>query len=284
MATLQSMPKMVYGTAWKKERTTDLVVKAVLAGFRGIDTACQPKHYREELVGKAISELETKHAIPRTSLWIQTKYTPIGGQDTTKPLPYDPKAPIEEQVKSSVETSLRQLGVDYLDGLLLHSPLPTFEENKQAWKTLESFVSANRIRNLGISNIYQPDLLRKIIKFATVPVGIVQNRWWEGNGWDWEILDICRENGIRYQSFWTLSGNPGLLKSPPVLQFATRHGMTVEQILFKFCQSIGITPLSGTTDERHMKEDVAVETSKQLAPREVEALEAALRTAGATMK
>jgi diketogulonate reductase-like aldo/keto reductase len=82
---------------------------------------------REELVGKAISELETKHAIPRTSLWIQTKYTPIGGQDTTKPLPYDPKASIEEQVKSSVETSLRQLGVDYLDGLLLHSPLPTFE-------------------------------------------------------------------------------------------------------------------------------------------------------------
>lgn len=48
--------------------------------------------------------------------------------------------------------------------------------------------------------------------------------------------------------------------------------------------SIGITPLSGTTDERHMKEDVAVETSKQLAPPEVEALEAALRMVGATMK
>lgn len=41
------MPRLIYGTAWKKERTTDLVVKAVLAGFRGIDTACQPKHYQE---------------------------------------------------------------------------------------------------------------------------------------------------------------------------------------------------------------------------------------------
>ena len=41
------MPRLIYGTAWKKEATTPLVVTAVLAGFRGIDTACQPKHYHE---------------------------------------------------------------------------------------------------------------------------------------------------------------------------------------------------------------------------------------------
>jgi hypothetical protein len=40
------MPRLIYGTAWKKEATTQLVIKAVLNGFRGIDTACQPKHYR----------------------------------------------------------------------------------------------------------------------------------------------------------------------------------------------------------------------------------------------
>ena len=48
------MPRLIYGTAWKKERTTDLVVQAILAGFRGIDTACQPKHYSEALVGDAL--------------------------------------------------------------------------------------------------------------------------------------------------------------------------------------------------------------------------------------
>lgn len=46
MPATMLMPKIVYGTAWKKERTADLVVKAVLAGFRGVDTACQPKHYQ----------------------------------------------------------------------------------------------------------------------------------------------------------------------------------------------------------------------------------------------
>jgi diketogulonate reductase-like aldo/keto reductase len=40
------MTRLIYGTAWKKEATTQLVIKAVLNGFRGIDTACQPKHYR----------------------------------------------------------------------------------------------------------------------------------------------------------------------------------------------------------------------------------------------
>ena len=45
------MPRMIYGTAWKKERTAGLVVKALQAGFRGIDTAGQPKHYDEALVG-----------------------------------------------------------------------------------------------------------------------------------------------------------------------------------------------------------------------------------------
>jgi diketogulonate reductase-like aldo/keto reductase len=40
------MPRLIYGTAWKKEATTELVIQAILNGFRGIDTACQPKHYR----------------------------------------------------------------------------------------------------------------------------------------------------------------------------------------------------------------------------------------------
>lgn len=54
---LKAYPFFV-GTAWKKEKTTELVTKAVLTGFRGIDTACQPKHYSEALVGKALQDLK----------------------------------------------------------------------------------------------------------------------------------------------------------------------------------------------------------------------------------
>jgi len=57
----------------KKERTTALVVSAVLAGFRAIDTACQPKHYREDLVGDALQVLHEKHGYKREDLFVQTK-------------------------------------------------------------------------------------------------------------------------------------------------------------------------------------------------------------------
>ena len=65
------MPWIIYGTAWKKERTADLVVKAVQAGFKGIDTACQPKHYDEQLVGEALQRLKG-NGIKRETLFVQT--------------------------------------------------------------------------------------------------------------------------------------------------------------------------------------------------------------------
>lgn len=69
------MPRIMYGTAWKKERTAELVSQAVKAGFRGIDTACQPKHYREDLVGQAIKSLISEGVVKREELYIQTNLT-----------------------------------------------------------------------------------------------------------------------------------------------------------------------------------------------------------------
>ena len=55
---MESIPNFIYGTAWKKDLTKNLVIKAVKQGFRGIDTACQPKHYNEPQVGEAIQSLK----------------------------------------------------------------------------------------------------------------------------------------------------------------------------------------------------------------------------------
>jgi diketogulonate reductase-like aldo/keto reductase len=70
-----SPPRIIYGTAWKKGATKDLVVRAVLRGFTAVDTACQPKHYNEAAVGDALHELSTLHAVDRASLFVQTKCT-----------------------------------------------------------------------------------------------------------------------------------------------------------------------------------------------------------------
>src|SRR5262245_11191443 len=112
-------PSFIYGTAWKKEATSELVKMAVKAGFTAIDTANQPKHYVEPQVGDALKALQAE-GFSRDSLWVQTKFTPLNGQDHR--VPYDPQAPLEAQVRQSFESSLRNLSTDYVDSYLLHGP------------------------------------------------------------------------------------------------------------------------------------------------------------------
>ncbi|KAI0268730.1 Aldo/keto reductase [Gloeopeniophorella convolvens] len=251
--------KIIYGTAWKKERTTALVVSAVLAGFRAIDTACQLKHYREDLVGEALQILYDKHGFKREELFLQTKFTSIGGQDTSQPIPYDPASTVEEQVRSSFATSLRQLRTLYLDSYILHSPLDTYTKTLEAWRVLANFQAEGRVRAIGVSNAYDATLLERLGKDSGRPVQVVQNRWYERNGWDREVVEWCRANGAQYQSFWTLTGSPRLLSHPAIETVAEANSCTPAQAAYRFVQSLAITPISGTTDETHMQQDVAVE-------------------------
>jgi hypothetical protein len=75
-------PGVIYGTAWKKNRTKELVLSAVRAGYRAFDTAAHPRHYNESLMGDALREIisgkdkSTPAPIRREDLWIQTKFTP----------------------------------------------------------------------------------------------------------------------------------------------------------------------------------------------------------------
>ncbi|KAI0775849.1 Aldo/keto reductase [Trametes elegans] len=251
--------KVIYGTAWKKERTTALVVNAVLHGFRAIDTACQPKHYREDLVGAALKTLQNEHGIKREDLFIQTKYTSIDGQDRSQPLPYDPQTDIEAQIKASVQTSLSHLHTTYLDSLLLHSPLRTLPQTLAAWRTLIGLQDSGVVRKIGVSNTYDVAILEALEREGGRRADVVQNRWFEGNGWDNAVWAYCQQHGIQYQSFWTLSGSPSLLQHASIRAICSAKRCTAAQALFKIAQLHGITPLSGTTNEKHMDEDVAAE-------------------------
>jgi diketogulonate reductase-like aldo/keto reductase len=139
----------------------------------------------------------------RLSLTIQllicTRFTPIGGQDATQPLPYDPSSTIETQVRSSFATSLRQLRTTYLDSYILHSPLETYAKTLEAWRVLTGFQDEGRVRVIGLSNTYDPSLVIRLGEDSGRAVQVVQNRWYERNGWDREVVEWCRENGAQYQ-------------------------------------------------------------------------------------
>lgn len=64
------LPVFIYGTAWKKDRTADLVHQAISSGFRAVDTAAQPKHYREDLVGEGVRRAIREGIVRREDLHV----------------------------------------------------------------------------------------------------------------------------------------------------------------------------------------------------------------------
>jgi diketogulonate reductase-like aldo/keto reductase len=255
-------PRFIYGTAWKKKETQRLVQEAINNGFTAIDTAAQPRHYQEPLVGAAIRDALKSGTIKRDQLYIQTKYTTPAGQDPNN-MPYDAALPLEEQIRTSVTSSFRNLrpaddasseNDTYLDCLLLHSPLRTPQLTISAWKVLETYVPS-RIRALGISNVSLP-MLQAVYENASVKPSVVQNRFYPETGYDWPLRQFCNSKGIAYQSFWTLTGNPNLLASRPVAEVAKGADVSPAVALYALVMSLGVTVLNGTTSEKNMRADL----------------------------
>lgn len=248
-----SMPRVIYGTAWKAERTATLVEAALRAGFRGIDTAAQPKHYDEAGVGAGLAEA----ALPRASLYLQTKFTPLGGQDRTR-LPYDLGAPLPTQIAQSVTGSLRNLGCEYLDALVLHSPLDSRAATLDAWRTMEQLVTRGVVRQLGISNCYALAEFDALYRAGDIKPAVLQNRFYARTRHDRELRAYCRAHGVIYQSFWTLTANPAALASSTLRNLALRHRCAPAQILYRYLTQVDVVPLIGTTSSTHMREDLAI--------------------------
>jgi diketogulonate reductase-like aldo/keto reductase len=249
-----TMPWLLYGTAWKKERTADLVMQAVQLGFRGIDTACQPKHYNEPMVGQALTRLKDQ-GFEREALFVQTKFTPIFSQDPND-IPYDPSASVETQIAQSFETSLVNLQTAYVDSLVLHSVLTPHDQLMAAWRAMEAIHAIGGARQLGISNCYNLQVLSALYADAREKPAVVQNRFYPDTGYDARLRHWCSNHGIIYQSFWTLTANPHVLSDPAILNMAEKYGKTPAQVLFRYLNQTGIVPLTGTCSEQHMREDL----------------------------
>jgi diketogulonate reductase-like aldo/keto reductase len=234
------------------------VAEAVHAGFRFIDTACQPKHYNEAGVGEGWTQAANELELVRSDFFLQTKFTPFPGQDPHR-IPYDPDLPVTEQVKKSLQVSLINLKTSYLDSLVLHSPLDSLEETMEVWRVMESFVDSGLVKRIGISNTYDYDFFTSLFEQARIKPSVLQNRFYDETNFDTELRAFCKENNIWYQSFWTLTINRDALAKPEVIALAEEKKLTPQTLMFAFLMSLGyVTPLSGTTNTHHMYQDVAV--------------------------
>jgi diketogulonate reductase-like aldo/keto reductase len=245
---------------------------ALAAGFRGIDTANQRRHYVEAAVGDAVAATVAEGALTREELFLQTKFTSVGGQD--RRLPYDPAADHATQVRQSFESSLEHLRMTYVDSYVLHGPSSRHgvtEEDWAAWRAMEALHRAGRARLLGLSNV-SPAQLREVHEASGAPLAFVQNRCFAASGWDRDVRALCDREGIVYQGFSLLTANARALESPAVRRAADRAGRTEAQIVFRFALQVGMIPLTGTSSRQHMQDDLGC-FDFELEPPEVEAIE-----------
>jgi len=267
------MPKMIYGTAWKKERTTALVELALRSGFRGVDTACQPKHYREALVGNALINMRDE-GLKREDVFIQTKFTPVGGQDPDD-IPYDPSATLKEQVLQSFTVSKQNLHTDYIDSLVLHSPYSSYADLMEVWHTMESFVQDGEVGQLGISNCHSLEVLQHLYATADIKPAILQNHFHVKDDYDKSIRQWCDTHHVIYQSFWSLTASPKIIQGETLERISQKYNRTPAEIWFAFLRENHIVPLVGTSSSQHILEDLS-SLELSLSADEVEQIQALL--------
>ncbi len=267
-----SVPRFLYGTAWKEHETQRLTELALKQGFRGIDTANQRRHYDEAAVGRGIASSIASGLLTREELFLQTKYTFQGGQDHR--LPYDPNAPIAAQVEQSFASSLEHLGTESIDSYVLHGPTQRFglaAADLVAWRAMEAIHESGRARLLGVSNLTL-EQLDSLCQQARVRPRFVQNRCYAAQGWDRDVRQFCGANGLVYQGFSLLTANQKTMASADLARIAARHGRTVSQVVFRFALDIGMLALTGTTDAGHMQADLEV-FDFRLSPEEIEMID-----------
>jgi diketogulonate reductase-like aldo/keto reductase len=267
-----AIPDFIYGTAWKEDRTPALTELALRMGFRAIDTANQRRHYFEAGVGQGLAAAYRSGLVTRDDLFLQTKFTYQPGQDHR--LPYDPAATLSTQVAQSMASSLDHLATDHVDSYVLHGPSSNHDwtdADAEVWEAMRKERDSGRTRLLGVSNVS----LRHMQQMAAARVELptfVQNRCYARLGWDRAVRSFCREHKIIYQGFSLLTANQEVLQHPLIASRAASGSATPAQVVFSFARSIGILPLTGTSNAEHMKQDLASRDVK-LQPDAVQAIE-----------
>jgi len=262
------MGPVIYGTKGKGDRTATLVEEAIIEGFRHLASASSHyNNYNEDAVGRGWKNAALSIGLKRKDLFLQTMFISGSNPDWKSVAESVVKkdAPVAEQVRASIEESLRDLRTEYLDAVLYHNlknVLDPLEDVLEAWAVMESYVDAGKVRHLGITNVYDLQYFDKFYNGTRIKPTIVQNRFHANRQFGpVHLRKRFRELGITEQLFWVLTGNGSALKHPATKKMAVELDFTPQQCLYAFILAMGggwMHPLIGTTSRVHMKQDLEV--------------------------
>lgn len=214
--------------------TYEAVLAALKAGYRHIDTAAA--YLNEGDVGRAVRD----SGIPRDQIWVTTKLWPQDYATSDAP--------------AGIELSLKNLGLDYLDLMLLHQPYGPVDE---AWAALEDAKAAGKIRSIGVSNMNVNIWNKWVPGFKTLPAvnqvecnPLFQQR---------ELREVLDPLGVVLECWYPLGhGNAELLGNPTITSLAEKYGKNAGQIILRFETQDGLVTLPKSTNPRRIASNLDV--------------------------
>lgn len=240
------MPVFGLGTWFiDDDKAADAVVAAIKLGYRHIDTA--EAYGNERGVGEGIR----KSGVPREKIFLTTKLAA--------------EYKDYEEAKKAIQKSLDDLNIGYIDLMIIHSPQPWsnfrdgkhYEEgNLAAWKALEEFYKAGKIKAIGLSNFEQVDI-ENILNHGTVKPTVNQILAHISNT-PFELIDYCKSKDIVVEAYSPM-GHGEIIKNPFLIEMAKTYNVTVPQLCIRYVLQLGLVPLPKTGNPEHMKSNAAVD-------------------------
>lgn len=241
-----AIPKLGLGTWFIKDRDVVQAVKeAAKAGYRLIDTA--QAYGNESGVGEGIRQC----GVEREEMFVTTKLA----------------AEIKSyrEAVASIDGSLKKLGFDYIDLMIIHSPKPWakfhekepyFEGNREAWKALEEAYKAGKLRSIGISNFERADI-DNILDSCSVKPMVNQILVHISNTPE-ELIQYNKDKDILVEAYSPF-GHGELFKNGKVAAMAKKYKVSVSQLAIRYCLELGLLPLPKTANPQHMKTNAEVD-------------------------
>lgn len=232
-----AIPQIGLGTAsLNDEQVAPVVATAIAAGYRHIDTAY--KYGNERGVGQGIRD----SGIRREDLFITTKL--------------DGTYQGDDRAIEGLEGCLERLGVDYVDLLLIHWPLPQRDQYISTWKTFEKLRAAGKTRSIGVSN-FKPAHLDRLLAEATIPPAANQIQLSpritrpEHRAYD-------SEHGIVTVAWSPLGARSDLLEDPTLKELAAKYGKSTAQIVLRWHIQLGVVAIPRSSNPERQAQNIDI--------------------------
>ena len=264
------MGRLAFGTNKHWDKTAANVVQAIDGGYHHIATAGRHMNYNEAAVGEGIRQAlkKSQTVSSREELFLQTcfvsnsnpdydkNWSPATISDTTTS-----ELTIADQVRPSVQSSLKNLNTTYLDAVLYHnlkSKLDSYDQIREAWNEMEKLVDEGAIRYLGLTNVHDLNYLERFYDEVRIKPTILQNRFHSNRQFNVPLRSFIQKHNIRWQAFWVLTGNGGTIGGSVSKDLAKKYEVTPQQVIFAFVLSLGATPMIGSASPQHLKQDMDI--------------------------